>query len=125
MVTRREYLVSKGLAKPGRGKFSGAALAALDEARKSGTKFSDDEKPVRVPRKPKESKPTTEVGYGPIVYTYPEKEYRAVEKGSKTERSMREVCQTCRVSLVGHGCENPQIVAKDATGSVYVSIEKR
>lgn len=41
-MTRREYLVSKGLAKPGRGKFSKAAIEALDEAKAQGIVFDED-----------------------------------------------------------------------------------
>jgi len=37
----REYLVSKGLAKPGRGKFSKAAKEALEAAVAAGQKFDD------------------------------------------------------------------------------------
>lgn len=43
MQTRRDYLVSLGLAKAGRGKFSRDALAALDKARAGGMTFSDEE----------------------------------------------------------------------------------
>lgn len=42
MASKRDYLVSKGLAQPGRGRFNKAALAALERARASGTKFDDD-----------------------------------------------------------------------------------
>lgn len=42
MPSKREYLVSKGLAQPGRGRFNKAALAELERARSSGTKFDDE-----------------------------------------------------------------------------------
>lgn len=44
MATRREFLVEKGLALPGRGKFRKEAVDALDRARAEGVVF-DDEKP--------------------------------------------------------------------------------
>jgi hypothetical protein len=44
MPTKREYLVSKKLAQPGRGRFSREAVAELERARQSGVTFSDDEK---------------------------------------------------------------------------------
>lgn len=40
-MTPREYAISLGLAKPGRGKLSNAAHAAINKARAAGTKFSD------------------------------------------------------------------------------------
>lgn len=43
MPTKREYLVSKGLAKPGRGRFSREAVAALERARQDGTVFDDED----------------------------------------------------------------------------------
>jgi hypothetical protein len=45
MATKRDYLVSKGLAKPGRGRFSAEAVKALEDARAEGVVF-DDEKAV-------------------------------------------------------------------------------
>jgi len=56
-VTEREYLVSLGLAKPGRGRFSAAAKAALDEAKSKGKTF-DDTKPSSTKSTPR-AKPAT------------------------------------------------------------------
>jgi len=42
MTTKREYLVSKGITVGARGRFSGAAKVALQEAEKQGIKFSVD-----------------------------------------------------------------------------------
>lgn len=47
MATKREWLVSQGLAKPGRGRFSKAAVDALAAAEASGTVF--DEPTTTVP----------------------------------------------------------------------------
>jgi hypothetical protein len=60
-VTKREWLVLQGLAKPGRGKFSNAAKEALAKAEASGTVFADpapaakSDKPrtVKAPKAPK------------------------------------------------------------------------
>lgn len=41
MVTKREYLVQKGLAKPGRGRMSTAAKAEIANAINAGIKFDD------------------------------------------------------------------------------------
>lgn len=65
MATKREYLVEKGLAKPGRGKFSTVAHEALAEAVANGVVFDEPVKPVKEvategdkPSQP--SKPTSE-----------------------------------------------------------------
>lgn len=42
MPTKREYLISKGLAQPGRGRFSREAVAALERARQDGVTFDDE-----------------------------------------------------------------------------------
>jgi hypothetical protein len=43
MPTKREYLVSKGLAKAGRGRFKREAVAELERARQSGITFDDED----------------------------------------------------------------------------------
>jgi hypothetical protein len=57
MATKREYLVGLGLAKPGRGRFSADAKAALAKAEAEGTVFSDgkdaSESPDSEPRAPR------------------------------------------------------------------------
>jgi hypothetical protein len=61
LQTPREYLVSLGLAKEGRGKFSAAAHAALEAATASGIVFAEKPKPEPKPRAvrvPKPAKPT-------------------------------------------------------------------
>lgn len=47
MATMREYLVSLGLAKPGRGRFSGDAKAALAKAIAEGMTFDDVTAPAK------------------------------------------------------------------------------
>jgi hypothetical protein len=49
MATKREFLVEKGLAKPGRGRFSREAKDALAQAEKDGVVF-DDPTPVSKPK---------------------------------------------------------------------------
>lgn len=46
MTTKREYLKSKGITVGARGRFSGAAKVALQEAEKNGVQFTA-EKPAR------------------------------------------------------------------------------
>lgn len=112
MTTKREYLVSLGLAKPGRGKFSNDAKAVLAKAIADGKVFSDAEPKVSVPRANKGAdnspKPTGETLYiCPSDFRFPEGEY--VAKAAGKSYSMRECCNTCRVSLTNHGCDNPTI----------------
>ena len=118
MQTRREYLVSQGKAKPGRGKFSKDALAALDAARSAGIKFSDDTAPVKTSTE--KSDKTAVLGKTdarmaeslfPDEYRFPEAEYRAtvLDNGKRREVSLRECCNTCKVSLVNHACDAPTI----------------
>jgi hypothetical protein len=44
MATKREYLKSKGITVGARGRFSGAAKVALQEAEKNGVKFTAEVK---------------------------------------------------------------------------------
>lgn len=128
MTTAREYLVSKGLAKAGRGKFSNDAKAALATALASGQKFSDWPKSVgqNAPAKAeKASKPASETtGLPDYVFPsempWPESEYSAVAKVGKKVYSMREVCNNCRVSLVQCACGLPMI-----HGSIAVTITRK
>lgn len=131
--TRREYLVSRGLAKPGRGKFSHAAKVALIEAAEQGIVFSDGE---IVPRAKPAVKPTggeTEnqpaaksAGISdylfPTDFCWPESEYRAFARvgGKKVYHGMRECCNNCRVSLVMCACGQPTI-----HGNIAVEFERR
>lgn len=57
MTTKREYAVSLGLAKEGRGKLSAAAHKAIDKALSEGSVFSD---PVPAPPKPKRERVSRE-----------------------------------------------------------------
>lgn len=135
MTTAREYLVEKGLAKAGRGKFSKVAHGALAEAIANGVKFSDYPK-VGKPAPVKSDTPKVEKAAGqkpvapsgtaeilfPDEYRWPEAEYRAVsfDDGKKVVHGMAEVCNNCRVSLVMCACESPMIY-----GRIQVRIEKK
>lgn len=133
MQTKREYLVGLGLAKPGRGKFSNSAKAALAEAEAKGVKFADIVTKISVAtgtsteksdggQTAKETDPRDSAYLSPDDYRYPEAEYRAVtfRDGKKVSVSLRECCNTCRVSLVNHMCDAPTVL-----GDVVVRIERR
>lgn len=128
MQTKREYLVSKNLAKPGRGKFSNAAKEELARAEASGMKFSD---PTAAPRPTGNAtenvtetptvtpKPTESLYVSPSDFRFPEDDYKAVGTDGKTY-SMRECCNTCMVSLTNHACNSPSI-----HGNMAVHIRER
>lgn len=128
MKTKREALAEQGLAIAGaRGKFSKAANAWLDAQRAAGVKFSDDDKPVKsTGPKPEPVAKTVTPGDSPYIspsdYRFPEDTYDAFyrKNGKKVRVSLRECCNTCRVSLVNHGCDSPTI-----HGSISVTIEMR
>lgn len=125
MQTKREWLVSQGLAKPGRGKFSNAAKEALAKAEASGVKFSDVVTKVPAPtgNPTEKSVPVQSATESPYLYPsdfrFPEGEYKAVGTDGKTY-SLRECCNTCRVSLTNHMCDSPTI-----HGNMAVHIRER
>lgn len=65
MATERAYLVSLGLAKDGRGRFSAEAKAALDTARKGGMVF--DKTAAEVAKEERENKPKRVRATTPVV----------------------------------------------------------
>lgn len=134
LQTRREYLVGLGLAKPGRGKFSNDGKAALAKADAEGYEFLDGPSPTGSPGPviksthpdeqpaPVVAKAGDSVYIMPSDFRFPEVEYTAyiVVEGKKQKVSLRECCNTCRVSLVNHACATPSI-----HGNMAVTIEKR
>lgn len=128
MQTKREYLVSLGLAKPGRGKFSGAGKEALAAAEAKGMSFSDTApvKSVKATTEKVEKAAPVDAGNTPYLtqdeYRFPEKEYRGIsfDGGKRKEVSLRECCNTCKVSLVNHMCDRPTIY-----NNMTVKIERR
>lgn len=131
----RDWLVARGLAKPGRGKFSGEAHKALAKAVSEGERFSDYPKDsatkipagsstAKNPAKNSATKnPTKNLGMPDILlpqdFRYPEKGWVARGADGKVY-TVRECCNTCRVSLTNHGCDNPTI-----HDSLSVTMERR
>jgi len=128
MQTKRDYLVGLGLAKPGRGKFSNAAKEAIAKAEAEGMTFADTapSKPaapvVGKPETPKVVPAGDSLYLSPSDFRFPEDEYRAVAHidGKRKVFTMRECCNTCRVSLTNHACNAPSIL-----GNIAVAIERR
>lgn len=116
MTTQRDYLVSKGLAKPGRGRFSGAAKAAIASAIAEGMVFTDA-KPAKPASKPRTAKVaevsvSTENDGTFFESDYPHYGTRWFTKvGSKrVEVSNRAACANCRYSLIAHTCNVPEVI---------------
>lgn len=120
-MNRRDWLVSKGLAKPGRGKFSNAAKAALAEAESSGIVFDDSAPAPRATRPAKEkpvrdSEPVVTITDDVVMFEnemphFGKEWYYVNAKGKKKPLSNRAVCTGCRYSLVAHTCDNPRVLA--------------
>jgi len=114
MQTRREYLVTKGLAKEGRGKLSRAAHEEIARAVASGMEFSDlQDRPVVVKRTPKERpadgnvEVTEENRYAGAFMRYPlDQVFKYDHEGKSYEITGRTACMTCGFSLVGHICNH-------------------
>lgn len=116
MQTKREYLISKGLAQPGRGRFSREGNAAIEKAISEGVKFKDAT-PAPVKRVAKSTGPvaksdgptdSTESGYGMAFLRYGkmDMQFEGVDSNGKRHVvSGRNAC-SCGYSLVGHTCDD-------------------
>lgn len=129
MQKAKQALVEAGIIKSaGRGRISADGHAWLKAKHDEGVRFSDWPKGKVEVSTSKSSDPDepakstvkvirTESSKGEKViseihYTYPEDEFEAFEyvNGKKKSVSMRECCNNCRVSLVGHSCDHPTIL---------------
>lgn len=140
------WLVEQGhIATAGRGRPRKTSLkdgreisVILNEAVKSGVKFSDWPKSQSntttattsgsssTPATPKPTAKKSGLPEYRFDYIYNDDEHKVVEKaGKKKERSLREACMNCRVSLVQCHCGKPEIVKTDGTGSVLVEIKRK
>lgn len=124
----RDYLVSKGLAKPGRGRFSATAKAELVQAISEGKVFSDFtiEKPTGAARTPKavaaKPPPGTKVIEELAPYRYEESTHKAVDATGGVY-SLRSACFHCGYSLVVCPCAVPRIVTKEGYTDVSVVLK--
>lgn len=113
MGTRREYLVSKGLASNGRGRLSAAAHAAIDEAVKNGMTFSDMPQSSGV-GKEINSKDVSKVTQTDDFSATPEPLHSggwfAEINGKKVKISGNSVCTACGFSLDYQNCLVSEVV---------------
>lgn len=103
-TTAREYLIGKGLAKPGRGKFSNVAKEELAKAIDAGTEFSDYTIAGRTGK-------TEEQSYEIAPMTWPNG--RAVVKETGKKISMKNACNGCGFSLNWCECPQPTVNMKE------------
>lgn len=116
MQTRREYAISLGLAKDGRGRMSGAAHAAIDEAVKNGMSFSD--MPSRGVGKQIDSKDVSkgnpEDSFSATPEPFHNGNWFATVNNKRVKISGRSVCTTCGYSLDYQNCLTPSVVGPDS-----------
>lgn len=137
VVKAKQWLKDNGyISEVTRGRISYENHARLAEAYKGGQRFTDWEPKETTTSTGatvvKNSKPapnkTNENIVGEVTILWPENQYVVFERGTKTKRSMREVCMHCGVSLVQCQCDmlgrEPRIVSTNMTGSVSVFIER-
>lgn len=99
MPTKREYLVAKGLAKPGHGRFSAAAKEEIKNAINKGTKFDypGEGNGAGVGGETPEPRRDRPKGY----YTYKNPD------GTTFKRLHTEACVVCSLSFQWCRCANP------------------
>lgn len=122
----KDYAVSLGLAKPGRGRMSLAAREAVEAAIAKGYVFEGyvsrarPDKPqksvsVSVP-KPAEPKDTAEGinMYADGWYRYDSDQEFAYDDDAGKSHIIngKAVCMTCKFSLVGHKCQSPVVLTR-------------
>lgn len=125
----KEFAVSQGLAKPGKGRMSREAHEAIRKAISDGMSFSDYQvtKPAVKGAGAEESSPLDVVfnPYADAYFRYPQDQrfvYRD-DDGKSHEISGRPACMECGYSLVGHTCNSPVVLTYHGIRSVTVKGE--
>lgn len=135
-MKRMEYARSLGLAKPGPGRPSRAALDAIEEARKNGMVFDDDVPTIKVERQ--SSKPVTvtrePVGGGGVNksmmadtrtrYDMSAKFTGVDSKGKTQTVGVPTVCRRTGYSILGCFCTGPGHEVLVASMEVIIVNEK-
>jgi hypothetical protein len=118
--TEKDYAISLGLAKAGRGRMSLDAKKAVQEAKKSGMTFRIKGAPTatitvsKAPQKGSEQPVTEEVEVNPYAdafYRYDRDQMFSYEHAGKTYKiSGKGACMNCGYSLIGHTCNDPVVL---------------
>lgn len=133
MMKANDWLLKEGHIKEiTRGRRSLANINHLMTAYQAGTRFSDWEPKETVNTTTGETRVVNTVkaaggsqidNYNEPFIRYPgEMDSYTVTDSQGNKRSLKEACNNCGLSLVGHTCNNPVIVRKDGTGSTKVNI---
>lgn len=121
MNTAKEWLKANGhIAEVTRGRISNDNHKRLLDAVSNGVKFTDYPKGGKVVKTTtgetttetyvKAPAPTGEV-ISELYFRYNEKDWQAVTKSGKIH-GMREACNNCHLSLVGHTCDSPSVLGE-------------
>jgi len=116
--TEKDYAISLGLAKEGRGRMSLDAKAAVAKAKASGMTFSTKGAPTATVRTVTLSKDgekevqDTEVNqFADAFYRYEwDQEFSYSHNGKTFKVGGRGACMNCGYSLVGHTCNDPVVL---------------
>lgn len=116
MTTKREYAISLGLAKPGRGRMSAAAHDAINKAISEGMTFSDTLKaPAKTEKAPAAKATQDNSVIAPTAAIREPNGYSFfyMEGGKKRKVSNRTACYNCGYSVGWHLCNAPAGITKD------------
>lgn len=119
-MKRRDYAISLGLAKPGRGRLSREAHEAIAKAEAEGKTFSDS--PIKTRSIKSDSNSESESVsvksdsepkdfFGPTPNPIYNGGWYVVEDGKRVDVSGKEVCRNCMCSLDYHRCDSPILPA--------------
>ena len=120
--TEKDYAITLGLAKNGRGRMSLDAKKAVSDAKKSGMTFKGKGAPtatVSLSKTTKTSEGTTVTEteekdvnpYADAFYRYPQDQEFVYEfNGKKFKIGGRGACMNCGYSLIGHTCNDAVVL---------------
>lgn len=111
----KEYAVSKGLARPGKGRMSREAHEAIRKAIDEGMSFSDYQVTKTDKSAGAEESTPLDVVFNPYAeafyrYSQDQKFVYRDDNGKTHEISGKPACMGCGYSLVGHTCNSPVVL---------------
>ena len=119
--TRRDYLVSKGLASQGRGRLSSEAHAAIDAAISEGHTFGDVKSSDTKSADVKVGAAAVEQYFGPSPEPRFTGDWYFRKDGKVYTIGGAAACFNCGVSLMYHRCNTPRVLTQfSADGHVPV-----
>ena len=129
--TRKDFAISKGLARPGKGRMSREAHEAVNAAIAGGMTFNDKSAAIIKGESPKgpvvaKDEPKADAKefnqYAPEFYRFDRDQqfYYTDPKGKRVVVNGKGVCRGCGFSLIGHTCldSTPTILTADGWQAV-------